>query len=103
GIAHLEPQDGLGGIFANLVNLDSDLDVLGKLDGVAEQVEQDLADTAWIPAQTLRGLGVNRDRQLKFLAARWFRDRLDRALHQSRQFEVQFFEHQFARGDFREV
>jgi hypothetical protein len=102
-VPHLEPQDDILGAFAEFADLHGDLTALGEFDRVADQIQQHLAQTAGVTAQTLRRFGIDRHGQFEILAPSLFDDEIDRPFDRRGQFEVDLFKNHLAGGEFGKI
>ena len=86
-----------------LADSEDDLAGVGELDRVAEQVDEDLADAAWVAAHPHGHLRIDHDRKLEILLVRLGRDQLRRLLDHDAEVEVDHLDVDLARLDLREV
>ncbi|TKS58532.1 MAG: hypothetical protein EWM72_02936 [Nitrospira sp.] len=106
-VADVEPQRHrslrLGG--HRLVQPDAHhhLAPLGKLDGVADQIHQDLAQSSRVASQGGRYGRLHEGAQLQALGVGLFRQQRGHIFHQGSEIEVEDLQVQFAGFDLREV
>mmetsp|Transcript_23833 Transcript_23833/g.61891 ORF Transcript_23833/g.61891 Transcript_23833/m.61891 type:complete len:265 (+) Transcript_23833:4351-5145(+) len=86
-----------------LLAADDDLAGLGELDGVGEQVEQNLLDAAAVAAQKGVDLRVDVADDLQLLLGRDHHHRVERLLHRCRDVEVGALQVQLSRFDALQV
>ncbi len=80
GVGDIESEDDLvkAGVFHR--HIDDDLAAVGELDGVADQVDQDLAQAIVVADQRVRNIGGDPASQLEALGVRTHRQRFERSL-----------------------
>ena len=80
-----------------------DLPTLCELDGVADQIEDDLAQAAGVADQAVRSLRGNVARELEPLGVRTHRHGLEGAADAIAETEGDSFQHELASFDLREI
>ena len=96
-----EPGGVVGGVRHR--DPDRDLALLGELDRVGEEVEEDLAEAPLVSPHGVWRAGLHEPRDLESLPPGLLGDELDRALDELLEVEVDGIELQLARLDLREV
>src|SRR5580700_197444 len=98
-IHDLEVQlEGVRGLISQ-VSTDYDLAFLGEFDRVADQIDDDLPQAAWITNHAYRHLGPNLARQLESLAVRSQGQSLERVLQGVAELEFDRIQIEFSRFD----
>src|SRR5205823_11162715 len=80
GIGDLEAEQHARTEGVQSHRLDDDLAGVGELDRVADQVEQDLAQSPWVADDSYRHVGLDVEDELDALVRRGLREQLDRLL-----------------------
>ncbi len=102
GVRDLEGQVQMDAIVLGERDADPDLAAFGELDGVAEQVEQHLAEVVHIAENAERDVLVDHVGQLELLVLGLWRDQRQHFLELVAQLEFHHFQRRLARVDLRE-
>src|SRR6476661_312457 len=84
-------------------HLDADLSTRGELDPVADEIHQNLPQSAWISVHALWHVARDLAVQLEALAVSGVREQLRHFLHQLVQVEVDLFQLQLSSFDLRKI
>ena len=103
GVGNLEAQTDAAGLFLRGRDGHDHLSLLGELDGVPQQVHQDLAQSHGVAAHQARHGRIDLHDQLQTLAGRHIGVQVDRQLEVLGQVEIDEFEREPARFDFGKV
>ena len=103
GIAHGKLDElAVGGVLQN-ANLDRDLALLGELDGVVAEIDQDLTEPERIAAEMGRDRGLDLEDQLEPLGRGLLAHQVADILQHLVEIEVDVLDRQFAGLDLREI
>ena len=102
-VPHFKARDEVLGVLFQPGHMYQHLALLSELDGVADQVGQNLPQADRVTTQTGGHFRFNPAGQLNVLLVGAFSQHLDAALHGLAQIEIDDFERKFSGFDFREV
>src|SRR3981081_3951820 len=103
GICHLETNQHIVSGLLDLRDTQEDFAHRSELDGVGQEVVENLTQTVWITAQSAWDVRIQDECEFKLFGSDNRTKSIDDALYQSGEIEIELFEYQFAGRELREV
>jgi hypothetical protein len=103
GVAHGEQEGDVVGGVVGAGHLDDDLALIGELEGVDDEVGQDLAKTARVPAESVGHISFNEGYQFDVFGLGAVGEDFDGGIERVAQVKIEVFEVEFTGFEFGEV